>query len=408
MSDGKVHSRFGGSIADRWMNCEGSVALCAAVPPEPSSSYANEGTFAHSLAEACLSNGCGDARDYCAKDPVFKDVDGEMADAVNVYLETITAELAEGGYGAELHTEQEFVFPGMNGEVYGRNDALIYSPSRKKLTVLDYKHGVGVSVFAENNAQLKFYATGALMTHPEWQVSTVELVIVQPRSLDVERNGAVRRWCFDVLDVLDFDTDVNKGWLAASKPGATRHPGSWCHWCPAAAVCRERETEVLRELGLQFEGVNVVDVTELEDPVAMDLERLAQVIKGAEILAAWASQVRQFAEERMVAGQIEIPGWKVVQKIGRAKWNGADENIVAELDIMWGLTDDDIRPRKMEGLGVVEKAMRGAGASKDEVEAFKARYTIKESSGLTIAPESDRRAAAKPVKEGFSGVNVEN
>ena len=42
------HSRIvGGSTAKRVINCPGSVALVDKMPPQPSSSYADEGTLLH-------------------------------------------------------------------------------------------------------------------------------------------------------------------------------------------------------------------------------------------------------------------------------------------------------------------------------------------------------------------------
>jgi hypothetical protein len=46
------------SAAARWVNCPGSVALYKLHQPEDtSSSYANEGSAAHALAEMCLLMG---------------------------------------------------------------------------------------------------------------------------------------------------------------------------------------------------------------------------------------------------------------------------------------------------------------------------------------------------------------
>ena len=45
-----LHSRVvGGSTAKRVIACPGSVALCAAMPPKPSSKYADEGTLLHNV-----------------------------------------------------------------------------------------------------------------------------------------------------------------------------------------------------------------------------------------------------------------------------------------------------------------------------------------------------------------------
>ena len=47
----------GGSTAKRVMNCPGSVALVAKMPPQPSSSYADEGTLLHDTIAQILDKG---------------------------------------------------------------------------------------------------------------------------------------------------------------------------------------------------------------------------------------------------------------------------------------------------------------------------------------------------------------
>ena len=48
------HARCSASAAHRWINCPGSVALSDQCPDPGSSSYADEGTVAHELAELKL------------------------------------------------------------------------------------------------------------------------------------------------------------------------------------------------------------------------------------------------------------------------------------------------------------------------------------------------------------------
>ena len=48
------HARCSASAAHRWINCPGSVALSDQCPDPGASSYADEGTLAHSLAELKL------------------------------------------------------------------------------------------------------------------------------------------------------------------------------------------------------------------------------------------------------------------------------------------------------------------------------------------------------------------
>jgi len=402
MSEG--HSRFGGSIADRWMNCPGSVALCATVPELPSSKYAEEGTLAHALGEFALKNGYDNAAQAAADFSATVGPTIEMCDAVQVYLNAVYKELG-AAKDAQLHVEQSFTYPGMDGEVYGRNDAIVYTPSLGRLVVFDYKHGVGVSVSAEDNAQLKFYAAGALLANPDWRATDIWLVIVQPRARDVEYVGAVKPWKMDVLEVLDFCSEIEMAVSRCKTPDAPLETGSWCRWCDAAAICPAREKEALAALGGQFEGIDMVDATALDEPHNMTGEQIAQVLRGIGVLNKWAAQVQEFAEAHMIAGTLEVPGWKVVAKLGRAKWIDADEAVANYLDLMYGFSADEVRPRKLETIGNIEKLMKSMGAKKGDIDTFKLRFTLKESSGVTIAPVGDRREAVNPAAQ-FDGVDI--
>ena len=49
------HAKLSASGSSRWLNCTGSVKAESQFPNTSSSSYAMEGTTAHSLAERCLT-----------------------------------------------------------------------------------------------------------------------------------------------------------------------------------------------------------------------------------------------------------------------------------------------------------------------------------------------------------------
>lgn len=402
MSEG--HSQFGGSIADRWMNCPGSVALCASVLELPGNVDSNEGTRAHAIAAECLENGYTRCVDL--------DAPADMIDAVQVYLDAVYDEL-KASPDAELYVEQAFAFPGMNDEVYGRNDAIVYHPSTGRLVVFDYKHGVGVLVSSEDNAQLKFYAAGAVMTNPTWKISEIWLVIVQPRAWNVEDGQEVSPWQMDVIDVINFAADVEAGVAAAKAPDAPLNPGPWCRYsyqCDAAAVCPAKERATLDALTLTYndtvigiEADNLLPVQTIAEDTLGGPERIGEILKGIDVLQAWANQVREYAEAHMLAGNLVIPGWKVVEKIGRRKWVADDADIAAHLEL-FGLDGDLVAPRKIVTITEAEKLMKAEGVSKDDREAFMLANTIKESSGATIARDSDKRPALDAVAQRFEGV----
>lgn len=428
----KAHSRFGGSTADRWMNCAGSTALIATVPPKPSSFAADQGSAAHALAAVCLKTD-DHPRSFLGMwwqgDEVFAEATSEhqvtedMCDAVVVYLNAVEQERAQT-MDSELYVEQGFVLDVATadpGEVFGTNDAMVYHPSTRKLVVFDYKHGAGVPVSAEDNAQLTFYAAGAVWSK-DWAPASVELVIVQPRALAHYNLEPVQRWPIDPLKLMDFQVDVEDaiGKAKAISPpfnvklgenGALESKeftaGKWCKWCDAAAVCPERERQALRAARLDFASVGEVTAAALPDFKAFDAERLSATLKGLEIVSSWMAQVQEYVEGLVLGGH-PVPGWKAVEKIGRAKWVAADEDVAAEAEMLFGIDEDKVRPRKLVTITEAEKLLKAAGATKEQIDAFKLRYTIKESSGLTLAPESDKRPAVNAAARDFAGVNLEN
>lgn len=442
-----AHSRFGGSKADRWMNCVGSTALCDSVPPIPEGPYAREGSAAHDLARISLQKdqhprdfiGLAWTHDGGFAEPL-PDLPGllivtqEMVDAVVVYLNCVTHEFARTK-DAELYVEQGFVLDVASadeGEVFGTNDAMVYHPSTGRLVVFDYKHGVGVSVSAEDNAQLKFYAAGAVFSKPEWRIGELELVIVQPRSRDLqflpddadpELKRGIKRWPMDPLALMDFQADVDDaiakakdvmlgfsgtGLLLGHHDDLYTAPrlavGSWCKWCDAAAVCPLKEKQVLEAAHLAFDSITDITADALPEPKTFDTDRLGDILKAGKILNDWLSQIESYVEAQVLAG-VPIKGWKAVEKIGRAKWVSADADVLSYAEMMFGI---DLSKTSLETITTAEKMLKSAGATKDQIDDFKLRFTIKESSGLTIAPESDRRPAVNAAERAFGSVNIDS
>lgn len=426
MTDHAAHSRYGGSVIDRVINCAGSVALCATVPKGPSSGFADEGSAAHELAERCLKEDVhpthflGEAFEKYPGHPVTR----EMCGAVVIYLNAVTHEMALTK-DAELYVEKGFVLdiPSAEpGEVFGRNDAMVYHPSTGRMRVFDYKHGAGVSVSVEDSPQLKFYAAGAAFSNP-WKIKEVILTIVQPRDRN-EEVPAVRDWAFDVADLFEFMSEVDEA-IAKAKSceidvvsalfydgdaqlldHALFNTGNHCRWCDAAAICPAREREALEAAQVTFQDITVITAADLPEPASLNAERLAKVVAGIDILNGWANQVREFLESQMLNAGLKVPGWKVVDKIGRAKWVSDEESVEQDLAMLYDINGELIRPRKLTTIGDVEKLMKAAGATKEQIDDFKLRHTLKESSGCTIAPESDRRPAVDAVQRAFGDVQV--
>jgi len=152
------------------------VALCLDAP-DVSSKFAAEGTAAHKLCEIGLKAGVTDVG-LCDK----KSIDGfevteEMVESVNIYLETIKADL-EKKY-SKVEVEKQFK---LTTNIWGTVDAVLVVGD--KAYVYDFKYGAGVVVEVEDNPQLMIYALGAIKRRTK--VKTVDLVIVQPRHTAVQ------------------------------------------------------------------------------------------------------------------------------------------------------------------------------------------------------------------------------
>lgn len=409
------HSVYGGSVAARYLNCAGSVKLAESVPPRPETSYAREGTIAHTLGAHCLRTGERLARNYEGatldiNPPDYPPFSAEMCDAVQSYLDAVYVELDADPLG-EIYIEERFTLdvPSAPGEVFGTGDALVYQPTRKRLAVFDYKHGAGVAVAVDNNAQAKFYGAGAAFAHPEWPIDEVELFIVQPRSISALVNGPVASWSMDPVDLLEFMEELDAGIALTKTDAPPFKPGKWCRFCPASGVCMAAQETALVEAGLHYTDVSVITPKLLPAPRTLDVDRIGRALHAMDILEAWGNSLRDFATGLLEQG-IPVPGWKLVDKAGRRKWHGSEEEIAAWLMLTHDLTEDDVTPRELRTITEIEKVVLSKFSTKAEKKAakdeFSLKCTIKDSSGRTIAPASDAREAVNAIATDYASVSL--
>lgn len=422
MSEQREHSRFGGSVIGRIIACHGSVAMADSVPGAPSSKYADEGTFAHGLGEMCLLQGARDASIWLGQEiqhpklASAKEVTKEMVDAVNVYLSAVWREFDKTP-DAQMFIEQKFTLAiptADEGEVFGANDCLIYHPSLGRMVVFDYKHGAGVSVSAEDSPQLKFYGAGAATTQP-WSLSEIELVVVQPRARDAgdQEEFGVKPWKMDTFELIEFvgsleetiyraklilkeyqDTGMLPNINDTVQGVPALNAGDHCRWCAAAAICPARQQTVMGDIGVKFSSISDIHVDMLPKPAEMDTAAIGKLLSGLGRLTEWASQVQDFAYGLLQQG-VAVPGWKLVEKVGRRKWIENEADVAAFLEMMHGLDPDDVMPRKLVTITEVERQVKqritDKVARKEALDDLSLRFTIKDSSGLAMAPDSDRR-----------------
>ena len=368
------------------------MVLSQAAPPRLSSVYAEEGTRAHAIAELALLGGLSSIDD------------AEFGEAVNVYLDEVWSVYTSS---SDLCVEEKFILDvpaAMFGEVFGSNDAAVFNSETNHLTVFDYKHGKGIGVSAYENKQLMFYAAGAVASHPEWDVASIELVIVQPRGPFPD---PVSRWEMPLWQLIDYPAQINAAIVDALSDNPTFEPGDHCRWCPAAEICDVREKRFMEAAQLDFAGV--AEITSVAKLPELDLAYAAKVLVGFDHLSAWVQSIRERVEARMLAGET-VPGMKVVERIGRRKWSADEEEVVGYLTIMHDLDKNEIYPRKLVTITEAEKQLKSKlGAKKfTPVKAeITMKFMVKESSGYACVPDRDRRPAVAPVQAEFGSVNID-
>jgi hypothetical protein len=381
------HAELGASKAERWINCAGSVNLCRGLRDEEGP-YAREGTAAHKVGYLALTRTL-DAGDLAGTTVEGVEVTDEMADAVQVFVDEVRIECAKDP-ASQVWYEQEISLAAFDppGPMHGTSDCFVFSPARRRLVVFDYKHGAGVVVEAEGNAQARYYALGALLKLERelgivGQVDEIEIVIVQPRAYHAD--GIVRRELVPYLELVEFAGFLFERASATLDPRAPLAPGAWCKFCPAAGTCPALKTHAMEVAMVEFGGVPL----ELPPPPSrLTNAQLATLLDNVDIVEDFIRAARATAQTKLEAGE-DVPGWKLVPKRAMRKWK--DEGAVIQFAIDAGLNDGDIVKTTLHSPAQLEKMLKPL-----KVKLPSDLYT-QESSGSTIAPAGDRRQEVSPV-----------
>jgi hypothetical protein len=348
----------GGSTAKRVINCPGSVALVAKMPPKDSSSYADRGTLLHNAMATILDSDTVTPESMLWTTYKGETLTGELLnEKILPALAALDAIDPEGVMEYAVETVVGFgaYLPG----VFGSADLLGRLGSRA--VVLDWKFGDGVAVSAEENEQGLFYAAAAMRT-PEtaWVfdgAEEIEIVIVQP--------PAVKRWVTTVKRVKEFERSLKRAVKASQMPDAAIVVGDHCRWCSAKPLCPKMTGAVDRAVKVQLEN--------------LPAETIGAYLGNADLLEDWIKDLRALAMT-MMEGGAKVPGYKLVAKRSVRKW--LDEGKATQ-----ALTALGIDPVKLE---LVSPA-QAEKLLKPLKQALPDDLVASMSSGTTFAPESDPR-----------------
>jgi hypothetical protein len=355
------HYEWSASSSARLWACSGCIALTRRLTyADNESEAAAWGTACHEVSEMCLRSG-KDAIEFLGRVIKTKrheiEVDEEVAETAQVFIDYVRTTNERRTEEGQRHVwiEENFRLDAINPifESGGTADALIYCDENRELEVVDLKGGRGIVVEATNNKQARTYGLGAVLAHPELDIETVKVTIVQPRA--PHKDGRIRSETMHLADLMDWANELLEAQRRAHNAivdfgpgepdeedfkvwaGVYLKAGDHCTFCPMSGSCIAQAEKAEREAKLWF-----VDQT-LPAPVVERMtvehlrpEEIGRILDHADMIQDWLNSVRVHAH-RLAERGVEIPAYVLVEKVGREKWLDDTQDLVLAAADLAGL-----------------------------------------------------------------------
>lgn len=368
------HALLSASSSHRWLNCPPSARLCDE-HGDRTSAYAQQGTDAHTLCQYKLEKALGINTQNPTNNLEYYDM--EMENCANEYASFILEQVEEVKHHCSdplVLIEQHLDLSKYVEEGFGTGDCVIVSD--KVLQVIDYKHGLGIFISAEDNPQMMCYALGALeLFDGIYDVNIIKMTVFQPRRDNISTytlsKEEILKWGNEVL------SPIAK--LAYSGEGEFK-AGDHCQFCKMKSICRKRAEYNLELAKYDFEMPATLDNTEVE-----------VILSKSDNLIAWVNDIKEYALQKALSGT-KYDGFKIVE--GRSTRKYANELAVAE-----AVTSAGFNPYEQKLLGVT--AMTSA-LGKKKFEEILGSLVYKAPGKPTLVPESDKRPVMNTAQNDFN------
>ncbi len=375
MAEEKSHALLSASSSHRWLKCTRCVRLEEKFP-EKTSSYAEEGTLAHEIAEFKVRSYFLEAMPKATytrrlnKLKKEEHFDKEMLVHTDTYLEFIKGEAMQTNSKPFIAVEQTVDYSKYAPEGFGTADCILISGDT--LQVIDFKYGKGVPVSAEENPQMKLYALGALeLFGVFYDIQKIKLSIVQPRIDNISNYELTKQ------NLVDWGENVVKPQAEKAFMGVGEYvQGEHCRFCRAKGACEFRATE------------NMKVVEEIKNTTGvLSHEQTGEMLTKTEGVEQWIKDLKEHALNELLNGE-QIPGWKAVE--GRSNRKIADVDKAFEILEENGYEEALLYERKPLTLTALEKTL-----GKKEVALAIGDYIEKPKGAPTLAKETDKREPFK-------------
>lgn len=374
------HALLSASGSHRWLNCPPSARLGESMTDE-GSDYAREGSDAHALCEYKLKKLLSMESKDPTEDLEFYNAEmEECTDSYAAYVLELVAEARTSCPDPAVLVEQRVDFSRWVEDGFGTADCIVIADGT--MNVVDFKYGRGVEVSAEDNPQMKLYALGALEIFDGiYDIDTVRMTIFQPRlgnvSVSETPKAALLEWA---------EGELREKADLAFRGAGEYACGEWCRFCKAKAVCRKRVEENLALARYDF-----------APPPTLDEAETAAVLDKADALAAWVTDVKEYALSRALKGAV-YPGYKVVE--GRSVRKYSNEDAVAAIVTNAGY---DPYARKVLGITEMQKML-----GKNRFDELLGCFITKPQGKPALVPETDKRPPFNTAQNDFNDSMEEN
>lgn len=367
------HAFLSASASHRWLNCPPSAKLCEGIK-DRASPYAQEGTDCHELCAYLAENALG----IDTKDPTegLSFYNAEMQNCAEEYCNFVLEQIENAkAYCTDpkVMIEQRLDFSRWVENGFGTGDCVIVAD--EVLQIIDYKHGLGVLVSAQDNSQMMCYALGALeLFDGIYDISTVQMTIFQPRRNNISsysiQKEELLKWAQDEL------APTAK---LAYEGGGEFKAGDHCTFCKVKATCRKRAEHNLELAKYDFEM-----------PALLDELEIAAILPKIDDLISWGNDIKDYALQMAQSGT-HYDGWKLVEGRSNRKYTD-DAAVVATVK------EAGYDPYEQKLLGVT--AMSSL-LGKKKFEELLSGLIHKPPGKPALVPESDKRPAMNTAANDF-------
>lgn len=368
-----THARISASSAERWMICPPSVRLSEQFE-DTTSDYAEEGTFAHSLAELIITYNLGKIKKaaFTKQLNALKEneyYNQELFDYVEEYTQQVFEFVNEAKAACKdpvVMTEQKLDFSTYVPEGFGTGDVVIVADDF--IHIIDLKYGKGIGVSAVDNPQLRLYGLGAIEAYSMlYDFDRVKRTIIQPRL----ENVSTEESSVEELEAWGREEVIPRAELAENGGGEFA-PGGHCRFCKARKTCRARTEANLALARMEF-----------RDPELLGDGEIGEILRQAEQLVSWAGDVSEYALGEALKGK-KFDGWKLVE--GRSNRKYTDEVKVADTLKQSGYEEKTLYEKKLYGITKMETLV-----GKKQFTELLSGLIIKPQGKPVLVSESDKR-----------------